>query len=304
MTIDQIMCFLTVAEYKNFTKAANSLHITQPALSRTIMVIESEVGGSLFKRTKRLVELTPAGKEFEIHCKKIVDNYHKALERIRLCQEGSAGTLRIGFTSSAARCILPQIVTELRSEYPQLDIQLFDGNYFEIIDLLNEKKLDAGIVSDLAVNIYPALDSKLILEDSYCLVAPRTHWASSLESVTMEQIINECFITIDRNRSAIDMPITERNLLSHTITGKNYLLNIISSAKSIPSLLLMVACGQGVTVLAEHIQRDMDDALSFIPISDFNDTFKVSLVWNTENPNPYVSKINDLLDKDLCINFD
>ncbi len=298
MTIEQIMCFLTVAELHNFTRAADRLHVTQPALSRTIAVVESEVGGVLLKRTKRSVELTPAGKEFEVRCKKLVDDYHRALESVRACQEGIAGCLRIGFTSSAAERALPGLVGSLRREYPEIDIQLYDGTYFEIMELLNSKRLDAALLSDLAANKYPALESRLIAEDRYCLVVPEEHWAAQYESVTVEQILQERFVTIDRNRSSIDMPVTERNLLSHTLVGRdNCLLNIVASAKSIPSLLVMVACGMGVAVLAKHTEKHSPEHICYIPISDFDNVFKISLVWNIETPNPYIAKLCELLDQ-------
>ena len=300
MTIEQMISFLTVADCRNFTKAADHLHMTQPALSRIIAVVESEVGAVLLKRTKRSVEVTPAGREFQYHCKKLVDDYHRAIESIRACQKGIAGCVRIGFTSSAAERILPDLINGLRDEYPQIDIQLYDGTYFEIMELLNEKRLDAGILSDLAANHYPVLESRLISEDRHYLVVPDTHWAAKCKSVKTEQILQERFVTIDRNRSSIDAPVTERNLLTHTLVGiDNCLLNIVGSAKSIPSLLIMVACGVGVAVLAKHTEHHAPANVCYIPISDFGRTFNVSLVWNIENPNPYIAKIGAMLDQDL-----
>ena len=102
MEIRQLRYFVTVAQTRHFGRAAERLHMAQSPLSQAIRQLESQVGATLFTRTTRRVELTPAGEAFLRDARRILDSVEAAQTRVPLIEAGNTGLLRVGATGLAA----------------------------------------------------------------------------------------------------------------------------------------------------------------------------------------------------------
>ena len=120
MEIRQLRYFVTVAETRHFGRAAERLHMAQSPLSQAIRQLESQVGATLFTRTTRRVELTPAGEAFLRDARRILDSVEAAQTRVRLIEAGNTGLLRVGATGLAAFHHLPQLARIAARETPGL----------------------------------------------------------------------------------------------------------------------------------------------------------------------------------------
>ena len=117
MELKHLTSFVAVADQLSFVRAANQLHISQPALTGQIQKLEEELGVQLLARNKRTVRLTEVGRIFLVEARATLERARQAAERAQKAARGEAGRLRISFVSSAALEIVPGIVIEFRISF-------------------------------------------------------------------------------------------------------------------------------------------------------------------------------------------
>ena len=122
--LNQLRCFVTVAEELHFGRAAARLNMTQPPLSRQIQVLEHIIDAPLLERTSRSVRLTPAGRSFLPEARRILKLAESASQVARRIALGKIGSLKIGFTAAAAYGFLPELVAACRARLPEVDFSL------------------------------------------------------------------------------------------------------------------------------------------------------------------------------------
>src|ERR1700761_4006503 len=120
MDTQTLQNFIKLAETLHFTKTSGQVFMAQPALSRQIKQLEETVGAQLFTRNKRNVALTKAGLYFKEAAQQTLDQLAYAINHTRQIHNGEAGEIRIGYTHSIMQSILPQIIKEIRTEFPEI----------------------------------------------------------------------------------------------------------------------------------------------------------------------------------------
>src|SRR6185436_16768551 len=116
--------FVAVAERLHFGRAAEALHISQPPLSRAIRALEDELGVTLFARTRRRVELTPAGARLLEEARRLTAQLERTMQELRAMAAGEAARLRIGFVSLADYGVLPELLRSYKSAHPGVHLAL------------------------------------------------------------------------------------------------------------------------------------------------------------------------------------
>ena len=132
----RLKVFRSVATLLSFTKAANELFISQPAISKHIQELEKEYGVQLFDRIGNRIQLTRAGQLMLDHACKIIDAYQNLDFDMKKLTEKSGGELRIGASTTISQYVLPELIAEFRKLYPDIRITLLSGNSHEIEDAL------------------------------------------------------------------------------------------------------------------------------------------------------------------------
>lgn len=141
-----LLYFKTVAEHLNFTRAAESLSMSQPPLSKQIKQLEAYLGVKLFHRTNRIVKLTEAGKYFYEVTVRTFNNMDSYLDTVRKIDKGEIGNLRIGFGGSVVYDILPKIIQHIHSSYPDLKLNVMQLTTAQQIKALNNGEIDIGFL--------------------------------------------------------------------------------------------------------------------------------------------------------------
>src|SRR5690348_16608356 len=144
MDLRQLRYYVAVARERNFTRAAEQLHIAQPPLSRQIQLLEEEVGVPLLMRNSRPVQMTDAGRLFYEQAMQIlgrVEQMQAATRRVGLHQRS---VLSIGFVASTLYGGLPTLMRKLRQYAPELDIQMVELMSVQQIEALKEGRFDIG----------------------------------------------------------------------------------------------------------------------------------------------------------------
>ncbi|MEX0165581.1 LysR family transcriptional regulator [Pseudomonas brassicacearum] len=163
----QLRAFILIAETSSFTRTAEQLHLSQPALSYSIRKLEESMGLQLLARNTRSVELTPAGEHFLPQARRMLRDMNDAVRDARDTLSLSRGTLRLAALPTAAASFLPIAIAAFQRENPGVTVSLLDGRAGEIMGWVQRGEVDAGISSlpdDLSgLSFVRLLDDNLVL---------------------------------------------------------------------------------------------------------------------------------------------
>lgn len=155
MELTQLRYVLQLASTSNFSKAADRLYITQPALSQQINVLEEELGLKLFRRTTRKVTLTETGEEFVRGAREVLDRVEELQRTMALRRREVGGTLSVGLLSTLSHLNITEYISSFHKVYPNIHIDLQVAWSSELINRVLDRELDAAITN---IHIYPAIN--------------------------------------------------------------------------------------------------------------------------------------------------
>ncbi len=144
--LDDLRTFLALSEQLHFRRTAETLHVSQPALSKQIRRLEDRLGGQLFIRRSRGLHLTSAGQVLVQHARRIVEDAASAERITRLALQGEAGTLRVGFGVAVLARGLPNLMLRFREQFPNVDLSLRNMSTADQVQALRDKRIDVGFV--------------------------------------------------------------------------------------------------------------------------------------------------------------
>ncbi|HUH90195.1 MAG TPA: LysR family transcriptional regulator, partial [Lysobacter sp.] len=144
MELRQLRYFVAVAQTRNFTRAAEQLHIAQPPLSRQIQQLEDELGVQLLLRNSRPLRLTDAGRVFREQALQILARVEQMKAATQRTGRNERSVLAIGFVASTLYSGMPLLVRRLRQQRPELDIQLLEMMSMDQIEALKTGRIDIG----------------------------------------------------------------------------------------------------------------------------------------------------------------
>lgn len=161
MDINRLNEFIVLATHLNYSKAANQLFLTQPALSRHIHDLEQTLGARLFIRDTHNVHLTSVGQLFYHEAREIVDHYNHALELVKEATSSASGQVSIGFLGAAVQPFLSRFIPEFSAEHPQIKLSFSCDNLDVLTKRLNEDQIDLGFVTHVDSSFFPDCKAKL-----------------------------------------------------------------------------------------------------------------------------------------------
>lgn len=163
----RLIVFYTAAQHLNFTKTASALFISQPAVSKNIQELEKKLGVPLFERKGNNLNLTDPGLILYKYAQQIINLYNQAGQEIQELQKGRKGNLVLGASTTISQYVLPALLADFLSQYPNNRIQSFQSNSRSIEEQLVDKTLDLGITEgstdNRALKYIPFMKDELIL---------------------------------------------------------------------------------------------------------------------------------------------
>jgi DNA-binding transcriptional LysR family regulator len=285
MDMKTLEAFLVLSEQLNFTKSAEQLYITQPAFSRQITKLEEELGCQLFERNKRKVELTSHGQEFQKHAQLIYAEYSRWNMKAKLLQKEKTGVLRLGFLKYAPHRIIPAAVRRFREIHSGIEIVYKECDMPEVQERILNDKIDIGIT--FAPRAYThnnsgAVDMLELDDIPLCVAVASDHALADRPSILLSDLAQENFI--------LDMPKGIGSGLQHTIylcTCSGFNPNITTYADGVPAMLVMVACGAGISIVADTAKTLAPEGVCIIPLENTQPD-KLALLWRKDTQNPAV----------------
>lgn len=185
--------FVEVVEKENFSKAAEELHMTQPAVSQYIRTLEESIGTRLLERSNKYVRLNKAGEIVYHHAKEILALYTKMQSLVDDLINKASGSLAIGASYTFGEYILPHIIASMQEQYPLISPSIKIQNTKEIIELVKRHQLDIGIIEGFLKE--GTLHSEIVSEDNMVIVAsPRHHLLTKNGEKRMYDLEEETWI--------------------------------------------------------------------------------------------------------------
>ncbi|MEG1701149.1 MAG: LysR substrate-binding domain-containing protein [Alistipes sp.] len=178
--------FIVAARTLSFTRAADQLCISQPAVSRHISELETTYKVQLFVRHRNHLALTDAGRTMLIHAEQLQDGYRRLQYEMSLCTSQIAGELRLGASTTIAQYLLPSILAKFKSRFPEVKISLLSGNSDHVEQALGEQTIDLGMVESISRR--QGLHYTAFKPDELVLVARTGGAYARIESVTVSEL--------------------------------------------------------------------------------------------------------------------
>lgn len=185
--LEDMRLFSTIVEQKSLNKAAERLNVSQPALSRRIARLESELEVDLFRRIGKRLELTAAGQltyEFALELRRFHGNF---LQKLNAFKSSEAPIATIGASLTTLQTTLPDLITTMTEKHPNLEIRAITGKSHEITTLVKERKVDFGIIASSAADD-AAITSLPLFDDHLILVLPRTHFIMERPQLNINEL--------------------------------------------------------------------------------------------------------------------
>ncbi|MGE5628435.1 MAG: selenium metabolism-associated LysR family transcriptional regulator [Solirubrobacterales bacterium] len=248
MDFKQIEAFINVAKHKSFSKAANSIFLSQPAISSHIASLEKDLRVQLFDRTSKEVILTPAGESFLKYAIDILNTRDKAVNYLSSFNDTVGGILFLAASTTPCNTIVPKLIKEFHNMYPNVIFNVSELNSGQIVDNIIKFDTELGIigeyVNDEKIKCYKLIDDDLVIISSPSMELP--------DEVSLKALMKYSFILREKNSAT--RKTFEDILHKNKIDISN--LNVCYDVNSLDTLFQFVKAGLGVSVVSRHVCND------------------------------------------------
>jgi DNA-binding transcriptional LysR family regulator len=236
----------------SFTKAAETLHMTQPAVTFQVRQLEEHFNTRLFDRTHNRISLTDAGKRVFEYSDRIFELYNEMESAVREMTGDVSGVLMIGASTTIAEYMLPALLGDFKKKYPDVNVQLKVSNSDGIVHMVENNVIDLGVVES------PVMNKNLVVEvcrvDKLVAVVAPEHPLSGRESVTIQELLDFPYICREEGsgtREVIAEYMTEQGIAN----GQVHLTMELGSPESIKGA---VEAGMGVSIISSAtVQKEL-----------------------------------------------
>ncbi|MFV0385948.1 LysR family transcriptional regulator [Paracoccus sp. (in: a-proteobacteria)] len=236
-----LRCFLAVAGILNFTRAAQRLNVSQPALSATISQLEGLIGGQLFDRNGRKVFLTPLGEAFAERAGRLLADLDDSVGLLRDQVELRTGRINFACIPSAAHSLLSPVIARFSRSHQNIRIVVQDVLNTAVIDKVQSGVVDFGLA--IPMGPMPELDQYELWDDPLVVALPRDHPLTAKAEINWSDLAGEEIIQV--SPSSMTRQLADANMPAGSLAGHHFETQIGTTALS------LVAEGVGISVLAQ-----------------------------------------------------
>ena len=261
MELRQLRYFVAVAEELHFRRAAERLHISQPPLSQQIRALEEELGFALLVRTRRRVELTPAGAAFLRDARSILSELDGAVAGARRIDAGQTGRLRINFVGSALFSIVPGTVERFRRSRPGVALELRERATVDQLRAVRAGLADVGLVRP-PIDEDDSFRVQTVLRERTLAALPAAHPLAALRRVPLRRLAAEPLVLFPRDQAP-----GFHDLLIDSLAGAGSAPRVIQYAPEMLTIIGLVAAGTGVSLVPASVARLALDGVAYRPVT-------------------------------------
>lgn len=240
MNIRVLQYLVALADVRHFSRAAERCYVSQPTLSTQIRKLEDELDVQLVERHPRQVMLTPLGEEIVARARTVLGEMDAIRAIARRSRDPHSGTVRIGIFPTLAPYFLPHVIPAVSGAFPRLTLRLFEEKTEDVIDMLGEGRLDAGL---LALPLSEEwLESRTLFEEPFVLAVPASHPLAASAEIGLEDLADQELLLLEDGHCLRDQALEVCQL-----AGAQEKLDF--HATSMETLRHMVAANTGITLM-------------------------------------------------------
>lgn len=268
--LDDLQAFRAVAELGNFRRAAEAVHISQPAFSRRIEKLEAALGVRLLERTTRRVSLTAVGRDFARKVQVLLDDLDNTLLAIRGVAATRMGEVTVACVPSTVYYYVSQVVQRFRQTFPKVRVKVMDAGANEVLGAVARGEADFGL--NFTGNEEPEIDFRALHEERFVVACRRDHPLARRRRVAWADLAAHDFITIAQGSG-------NRLLIDQALAGVPVRPTIVCEAQHVTALLGLVEAGLGVAAVpALAMPGDEHPVLVSLPLDGPIVTRRVGLI--------------------------
>jgi DNA-binding transcriptional LysR family regulator len=288
MELRQLHYFHTIAEEEHFGRASARLRIAQPALSRQMKLLETELGVDLFERLPRGVRLTAAGRVFQAECRQVLTHLGRAVSAARAAAAGQMGALRLGFIEVAAwKGLIPEAIRQFRTDFPAVDLGLSAMSSADQMAAVTDGRLDAGFLYNAASD--PAMETLVLARHEVMVAVPASHRLADAAQVSLADLRDDSFVGFRRAVSPrFHDDLTAAFAINH------FTPRIIAEMTGEADMLALVNAGVGLAFVNSCQRWRPPLSVRFLALTDLAVSLELSLIWRRDNGSPTLARFIDI----------
>jgi DNA-binding transcriptional LysR family regulator len=297
MELRTLAYFLVVAQEGSITKAAQRLHMSQPPLTVRVKALEEELGVALLTRHGRGVELTAAGRVLVERARRVLVDVEGATEAVRAVGHGVTGRLALAVARTVAPGLLATLLRDLRSQAPEVTVDVRDVTEDVALDRVSHAEADAGLVvlpprDSLAPATDPpppkgdrGLQTAVVAREPLVVVLSAEHPQASRERANLAALSDEFLIAPARG----GVPGTHEHVVAawRAVDGSP---ERVRESDSTTTTFALVAAGHGITVMPQALAEAAWDGLVSLPLRQHRPAVETAIVWRHDATSPVLRR--------------
>ena len=296
MNLTQLRYFVRVAEMGSFSKAAIELDVAQPALSRQVRLLETDLRVTLLQRTGRGVLLTEAGKRLFEHAIGILQLVARAREDLGSNRDEATGRIVVGLPPSMGRMLTLPLVDQFKAAMPKARLAIVEGLSAHIVEWISTGRVDLGLIHNPDAN--PAIETVHVLDEPLCLISAGkpTKATRAAEPLPFAELVKQPLVVPEQTHAI-------RRLLETQAALAGLKLNIAYEVSSVQAIIELVLHGHGHAVLAPSavVASGLGASLRVRPLAESVLTSTLCMAMSAHKPATPLVRQASLLLRELVL---
>lgn len=270
MELDQLRYFLRIADLANFTRAAEELRVSQPALSRSMQRLEEELGQPVFERRGKSLSLTEAGTLLQGRAQQILSIIEDT--KAEICDDGRSGRIRVGAIPTIAPYFLPEVLRQFSKEFPRATIIVQENTTDALLKSCTQGEVDLAILALPVPARY--LEVEELFEEELLLVLPPNHQLVKKERIKLSDVEPFPFVLLDEAHCLSD------NIVSFC-RERSFQPVAVERTSQLVMVQELVSLAHGISMIPAMARKlDQSDRRVYRSFSGRKPTRTVAVVWN------------------------
>ncbi|MCE7792400.1 LysR family transcriptional regulator [Salipaludibacillus sp. CUR1] len=277
MNLQQLDIFHRFSKSRSVTRVAKELGLKQPTITFHLKKLESDLGVKLYERVRDSIQLTAAGVTLNNYAGEIISLFNETERVMRDYQSSARGELFLGASHIPANYLLPPVFSVFTNEKPNIQLNVQVASTPTIIDLIKEKQLDIGIVSEQMLEDQ-ALEIRRLVADDLALVIPFSHPLGKKDEIGLDDLVSEPFI-LHRSGST-------REVINRWLKEKDLQLSIKMELTNIEAIRRMVMLNSGLSILSKRAVEEEATAgrVKTAEVPELEKNRYITLIYRKDRP--------------------
>jgi len=279
----QMRYVVEVAQQRNFSRAAERLHVAQQALSQQVKTVETQIGATLFTRTNRGVELTPAGVVFVQEARRVISAAERAVTRTQAVAKGEAGSVKVAYTLTSVYDTLPAVVERVEATHRNLKLDLREVLSGDVAHPLSDGKYDLALCPRTAYP--PEYERQELRREPFVAAVSIAHRHANRDHVSLSELAEELFELWPREMAP---GFYDAVLSACRDAGFEPTLDEHAAGSTV---WRNIAHGRGVALVVGSLIDQVPRGITLLKLADPRPVLIIDLVWHRETASPAVKHV-------------